>query len=93
MKLFVAGLVALGILWAIDVQFNGGRYSDVVKVALMNVLRRWVDFHERIEDVTKSATAPAGRFSGKTFRFDVGGYLSSRESSPRWASCEHFTVS
>jgi hypothetical protein len=40
MKLFVAGLVALGILWAIDVQFNGGRYSDVVKVALMNVLRR-----------------------------------------------------
>jgi len=32
--------IAVGILWAVDVQFNDGRYSDVVKVAVKNVLQR-----------------------------------------------------
>jgi len=39
MKPFIGGLVAIGILWAIDVQFNGGRYSDVVRLAVKSALR------------------------------------------------------
>jgi hypothetical protein len=40
MRAFIAACIAVGILWAVDVQFNDGRYSDVVKVAVKNVLQR-----------------------------------------------------
>lgn len=39
MRLVVATLIAIAALWAIDVQFNDGRYSDVVKLAARNLLR------------------------------------------------------
>jgi hypothetical protein len=38
MKAFIAACMAIGILWALDVEMNGGRYSDVVKMAVVNVL-------------------------------------------------------
>jgi hypothetical protein len=38
MKAFIAACTAIGILWALDVEMNGGRYSDVVKKAVVNVL-------------------------------------------------------
>jgi hypothetical protein len=31
MKAFFAACIAVGVLWAVDVEMNGGRYSDVVK--------------------------------------------------------------
>jgi hypothetical protein len=40
MKAFIAACVAIGILWGIDVEFNGGRYTDVVKRAVKSGLPR-----------------------------------------------------
>jgi hypothetical protein len=34
MQAFVAACIAVGVLWAVDVEMNGGRYSDVVKKAV-----------------------------------------------------------
>ena len=38
MKAFIAACIAAGVLWALDVEMNGGRYSDVVKKAVVSVL-------------------------------------------------------
>jgi hypothetical protein len=38
MRGFVALCFTVGILWVVDVEGNGGRYSDVVKKAVMSVL-------------------------------------------------------
>jgi hypothetical protein len=40
MKAFFAGCVAVGILCGIDLEFNNGRYTDVVKLAVKNMLGR-----------------------------------------------------
>jgi hypothetical protein len=40
MKAFIAACIAAGVLWALDVEMNGGRYSDVVKKAVVSVLPR-----------------------------------------------------
>jgi hypothetical protein len=40
MKAFIAACVAIGILWGIDVEFNNGRYSDIVQRAVKSVLPR-----------------------------------------------------
>ena len=40
MKAFIAACIAVGVLWALDVEMNGGRYSDVVKKAVVSVLPR-----------------------------------------------------
>jgi hypothetical protein len=33
MKAFIAACIAVDVPWAVDVEMNGGRYSDVVKRA------------------------------------------------------------
>jgi len=38
MRAFIAACIAIGILWAVDVQFNGGRYSNVVQRALKSIV-------------------------------------------------------
>lgn len=38
MKAFIAACMTIGILGALDVEINGGRYSDVVKKAVVSVL-------------------------------------------------------
>lgn len=40
MRAIVAACVAVGVLWALDVEMNGGRYSAVVQKAIMSVLPR-----------------------------------------------------
>jgi hypothetical protein len=40
MKAFIAACVAIGILWGIDVEFNNGRYTDIVQRAVKSVLPR-----------------------------------------------------
>ena len=40
MKAFIAACIAAGVLWAMDVEMNGGRYSTVVKKAIISVLPR-----------------------------------------------------
>lgn len=40
MKAFIATCIAMAILWGIDVEFNGGRYSTVIKNAVNSVLSR-----------------------------------------------------
>ena len=40
MKAFVAACIAVGVLWAVDVEMKGGRHSDVVKKAIVSVLPR-----------------------------------------------------
>jgi hypothetical protein len=40
MKGFIAVCITVGILWVVDIEINGGRYSDVVKKAVMSVLPR-----------------------------------------------------
>jgi hypothetical protein len=40
MKAFVAACISAGVLWAVDVQMNGGRYSAVVKEVIKSVLPR-----------------------------------------------------
>ena len=40
MKALIAACVAIAVVWGIDVEFNRGRYSDVVKVALKSALSR-----------------------------------------------------
>ena len=40
MKAFLAACVAVGILWGIDIEFNNGRYTDVVKRVLKSALPR-----------------------------------------------------
>ena len=35
MKAFIAACVAIGILWGIDVEVNGERYTDIVKGCLL----------------------------------------------------------
>jgi hypothetical protein len=38
MRTFIAACIAIGTLWAVDVEFNDGRYSSVVKSALQRML-------------------------------------------------------
>ena len=38
MKQFLAACVTIAVLWAIDVEFNGGRYSAVVKRAFNSIV-------------------------------------------------------
>jgi hypothetical protein len=33
MKSFIAACIAIGVLWVVDAEINGGRYGDVVKKA------------------------------------------------------------
>jgi hypothetical protein len=40
MKAFIAACVAIAILWGVDVEFNGGRYSSVIMNAVKSVLPR-----------------------------------------------------
>jgi len=40
MKQFLAACVAIAVLWAIDVEFNDGRYSAIVKRALNSIVAR-----------------------------------------------------
>jgi hypothetical protein len=40
MKAFFAACVAVGVLWVIDIEFNKGRYSDVVQRSLRTLLPR-----------------------------------------------------
>ena len=40
MKQFLAACVAIAVLWVIDVEFNGGRYSVVVKRAFNSIVAR-----------------------------------------------------
>jgi hypothetical protein len=40
MRAIVAACIAVGVLWAVDVEMNGGRYSAVVQKAIMSVLPR-----------------------------------------------------
>ena len=38
MKAFIAAFIAVGVLWFMDVELNDGRYSDVVKKAVIGFL-------------------------------------------------------
>jgi len=40
MKSFIAACIAIGVLWVVDAEINGGRYGDVVKKAVTSVLPR-----------------------------------------------------
>jgi hypothetical protein len=40
MRGLIAGLIAAGILWTLDVEFNNGRYTDVVRHAAFSLVRR-----------------------------------------------------
>jgi hypothetical protein len=40
MRQFIAACVAIGVLWAIDVEFNNGRYSELIKSAVKSVWQR-----------------------------------------------------
>lgn len=40
MRPFVAACVAISVLWVIDVEFNNGRYTNVVKSVTKSVLNR-----------------------------------------------------
>jgi hypothetical protein len=40
MKGFIAACIAVGVLWAADVELNSGRYGDVVKKAVTSVMPR-----------------------------------------------------
>jgi hypothetical protein len=40
MKSFIAACIAVGVLWVVDAEMNGGRYGDVIKKAVMSVLPR-----------------------------------------------------
>jgi hypothetical protein len=40
MKGFIAACIAVGVLWVVDVELNGSRYSDVVKTAAKSILPR-----------------------------------------------------
>ena len=39
MKAFVAALIAVGILYVVDFEYNDGRYATVIQRAIINVLR------------------------------------------------------
>ena len=39
MKAFVAALIAAGILYAVDTEFNNGRYATIIERAIVGVLR------------------------------------------------------
>ena len=38
MKAFIAALIAVGVLYVVDVEFNDGRYAIVVPRAIMSIL-------------------------------------------------------
>jgi hypothetical protein len=40
MRALLAGLIAAAILWAVDVELNGGRYTRVVKQAALSFVGR-----------------------------------------------------
>jgi len=40
MKAFIAALIAVAILYAVDVQYNDGRYSEVVELAATSLIGR-----------------------------------------------------
>jgi hypothetical protein len=40
MKTFVAACIAAAIVWGVDVEFNNGRYTEVVKTAIRSALAR-----------------------------------------------------
>lgn len=39
MKAFIAALIAIGLLYAVDLEYNDGRYAAVIQQALTSVLR------------------------------------------------------
>jgi hypothetical protein len=40
MRALIAGLIAAAILWAVDVEFNDGRYTAVIKQAAFSFVGR-----------------------------------------------------
>jgi hypothetical protein len=40
MRGILAALIAAAILWAVDVELNGGRYTGVIKKVAMSVVNR-----------------------------------------------------
>jgi rhamnogalacturonyl hydrolase YesR len=40
MKVFAAALIAIGVLYAIDAQYNDGRYSTIIQQAITSLLPR-----------------------------------------------------
>jgi hypothetical protein len=38
MRGIVAAIIAIGVLWAADIEFNNGRYSDVIGRAIMSLI-------------------------------------------------------
>jgi hypothetical protein len=40
MRATIAAVIAAAILWAIDVEFNGGHYTKPISHAVMTVIRR-----------------------------------------------------
>jgi len=40
MKSFIAACVAICVLWVIDIEFNNGRYTNVVKSVMKSVLKQ-----------------------------------------------------
>ena len=40
MRGLLAALIAAAILWALDVELNGGRYTTVIKKAAMSIVYR-----------------------------------------------------
>jgi hypothetical protein len=40
MKAFAAACIALAVLWAVDIEFNNGRYGNVVKRAIGSIVSK-----------------------------------------------------
>jgi hypothetical protein len=40
-RLRLSGLVAVGILYAVDHEYNDGRYSSVIQQAIAAIIPRW----------------------------------------------------
>jgi hypothetical protein len=40
MKAFTAALIAIGVLYVVDYQYNDGRYTTVIQEAITAVVRR-----------------------------------------------------
>jgi hypothetical protein len=38
MKTFIAALIAIGVLYVVDIEFNNGRYATVVQKVITSVL-------------------------------------------------------
>ena len=40
MKPFIAAIIAIGVLWLVDNEFNDGRYGDVVARGIFSLIGR-----------------------------------------------------